>query len=85
MAFDLYNGRAAWDRAGILITNVDDSGLSDSWEIQWFGHLGVDPNAVQFTDGLSNYQKAVLKLDPTHAAIPDTNGVINLQVYTPLK
>ena len=86
LALTLYNGRAAWDRAGKLIPNVDDlNGMPDWWQIQYFGQLGVNPSAVQFADGLSNYQKYVLGLNPAQAALPDTNGVVNLQVYTPLK
>src|SRR6266545_2572869 len=37
MAFTLYEGRAAWDRAGKITPDMDDDGLPDSWELQYFG------------------------------------------------
>jgi len=86
LALTLYNGRAAFDRGGKLNPSVDDlNGLPDAWQIEYFGGLGVNPNAAALGDGLSIYQKYVLGLNPTQAVLPDTNGLVNLQVYTPLK
>src|SRR6266567_487251 len=55
ITFTLYGGRAAWDRAGKFISNMDGNGLPDSWEMQYFGHIGVDPNDDPDGDGISNY------------------------------
>jgi hypothetical protein len=35
----------------------DGTGMSDGWEIFYFGHTGVDPNADPDGDGLTNYQE----------------------------
>ena len=45
----------------------DDSngnGLSDAWEIYYFGHLGVDPNANPSGDGLTNLQHFLAGTSP---------------------
>jgi len=84
--FTLYGGRAAWDRAGKLITNVDDSGLPDGWQIQYFGHLGVDPQADPDGDGYTNLQEYQNGTSPT--VYNSQNGLSagkGLQVFTPLK
>ena len=65
--------------------DTDGNGLPDAWEMQYFGHLGVDPNADPDGDGISNYWEYVAGTNPTVAAGADTNNVIKLQVYTPLK
>jgi hypothetical protein len=38
--------------------------MSDGWEIKYFGHIGVDPNADPDGDGLSNYQEYSLGTNP---------------------
>ncbi len=65
MAFTLWGGRAAWDRAGRLIADVDGNGLPDSWERQYFGHTGVSPSADADSDGLTNLQEYQYGTDPT--------------------
>jgi hypothetical protein len=65
MAFTLYNGRAAWDRAGKVIPDLDANGLPDAWEMQYFGHVGVDPNSDPDGDGLNNIQEYNRGTDPT--------------------
>jgi hypothetical protein len=35
----------------------DHNGLPDAWEMQYFGHIGVDPNADPDGDGLTNLQE----------------------------
>jgi hypothetical protein len=62
-----------------------NGGLPAGWQLRFFTQTGVDPNADPDGDGLSNYQEYLLGTDPTHAAVGDTNNVINLQVFTPLK
>ncbi len=64
MAFSLHGGRAAWDQAGKFIPDMDGNGLPDSWEIQNFGHIGVDPNGDPDHDGLSNLQEYLAGSDP---------------------
>jgi len=64
----------------------DHNGLPDAWELQYFGHLGVDPNAVTTNgDGLTNLQEFQLGRNPTKAAQPDTNAAVNLRVYSPTR
>ena len=66
--------------------DINGDGIPDSWCIQY----GFDPNDPSVAaadpdhDGLSNYQEYILGSRPTQAAVPDTNGVIKLQLYTPL-
>ncbi len=49
----------------------DGSGLPASWEIQYFGKTGIDPNADPDHDGLSNLEEFLAGTDPTN---PDTDG-----------
>jgi hypothetical protein len=41
------------------------NGLPVSWEMKYFGHLGVDPNADPDGDGLTNWQEYLKGTDPT--------------------
>lgn len=86
---DIAPGSAGYSRINGLQIAVpldrDGNGLPDWWEMQYFGHTGVDPNADPDGDVLSNLQEYVLGINPNRAALGDTNGLINLQVYTPLK
>ncbi len=52
-------------------TDTDGNGLPDLWQLHYFGHLGVDPNADPDGDGLSNLQEYLNHTDPTTA---DTDG-----------
>jgi hypothetical protein len=49
----------------------DGSGLPVIWEMIYFGHTGVDPNADPDGDGLSNLQEYKYHTNPTKA---DTDG-----------
>jgi hypothetical protein len=56
--------------------DTDGNGLPDIWEMYYFGHLGVDPNASATTNGLSNLQAYLNGTDPLVASsagdgIPD--------------
>ena len=62
MAFTLYGGRAAWDRAGKLVT--DTSGLPTAWQLRYFGHVGVDPAADPDGDGQTNLQEFQNGMNP---------------------
>lgn len=55
-AFDLSQPGAGLD--------LDHNGLPDGWEIQCFGHTGVDPNADEDGDGLTNLQEYHFGIDP---------------------
>ena len=37
--------------------STDASGMADGWEVLYFKHTGIDPNADPDGDGLSNYQE----------------------------
>src|ERR1051326_642044 len=74
MAFTLYNGRAAFDRAGKFIPDMDGNGLSDSWEKQYFGSIGQDPNADPDRDGLSNLDEFLQGSNPTNCNPPQISG-----------
>ncbi|PWU11411.1 MAG: hypothetical protein C5B50_23380 [Verrucomicrobia bacterium] len=69
----------------IATDDSDGDGLPDWWEQLYFGHLGVDPNADAAGDGLTNYEKYLLGLNPLVSIAPPPGGGVNLQVYTPLK
>jgi formylglycine-generating enzyme required for sulfatase activity len=51
----------------------DQNGLPDAWERQYFGHLGVDPNADPDHDGMSNGAEYLAGTDPN-------NGSDNLRI-----
>lgn len=47
--------------------DTDCNGLDDSWEMRYFDHLGVDPNADPDGDGMPNLQEYLAGTDPTDA------------------
>ena len=70
----LNNATTVLARIYMVDTNSVDSdhnGLPDAWEIKYFGHIGVDPNADPDGDGLTNLQEYQRGTDPTKA---DTDG-----------
>ena len=48
----------------------DGSGLPDWWEIQYFGHLGLDPNSDPVGDGWTLLQDYEQGLNPTNFITP---------------
>lgn len=64
LAGDLVNFTVA--AAGAFV-DTDGNGLDDSWEMRYFGHLGVNPNADADGDGMSNLQEYLAGTDPTDA------------------
>jgi hypothetical protein len=63
--------------------DTDGNGLPDAWEIQYFGHKGVDPNADSDGDGLTNLQEYQLGRNPTKGAVADTNSAVRIQLFLP--
>lgn len=53
-----------------LLRTVDSdaNGLPDWWELDHFGHIGVDPNVDADGDGQSNYGEFVAGTDPSNRA-----------------
>ena len=45
-------------------TDSDGNGLPDPWELYYFGHIGVDPNANPSGDGMNNLYKYSMGLNP---------------------
>lgn len=58
----------------LVNTDSDGNGLSDAWEMQYFGHLGVDPNANPSGDGMSNLYKYAMGLSPLIESGGDKDG-----------
>ena len=69
--------------AAIDTGDTDANGLPDTWEIQYFGHLGVDPSADPDGDGLTNLEEYQLGRNPTKGTVSDANGAVNLRLYRP--
>jgi hypothetical protein len=76
MAFTLYGGRAAWDKAGTSRPDMDGDGLSDSWELQYFGNLAQVASGDPDGDGLTNAQEQQSGTNPT-SVDSDGDGVID--------
>ncbi len=66
----------------------DHNGLPDAWELQYFGHIGVDPNADPDGDGLTNAQEFAAGSSPVDFfngrgfALSTTSGGISTINYT---
>jgi hypothetical protein len=48
--------------------DADGNGINDDWEVQYFGHIGINPNADADGTGQNNLFKYVTGLDPTNPA-----------------
>jgi Bacterial TSP3 repeat len=62
----------------------DGDGLVDYWESVW----GTNPNSTDTDgDGVNDYVEVVQGRNPNdvNGAVSDTTGLVNLQVYTPLR
>ena len=58
---------------------LDANGLPIAWELQNFGHTGVDPNADPDHDGMSNQQEYLAGTDPNNAS---SNLKITAQAFS---
>jgi len=57
--------------------DTDHNGLSDAWELQKFGHIGVDPNTDPDHDGRSNLQEYLADTNPN-----DSNDYLGITNFT---
>ena len=48
--------------------DVNNNGINDDWEVQYFGGIGVNPNADTDGDGFTNLQEFLTGTDPTNSA-----------------
>jgi len=64
-----------YNSSSAAYTDADGNGLPDWWEQQYFGHLGIDPNADADDDGVSNLQEYLNSTDPLN---PDSAPPVRL-------
>lgn len=55
---------------GFDVADANSDGISDAWELTFFGTLSVNPDADPDFDGLSNSEEYSLGLNPTQPATP---------------
>lgn len=69
---------------GGSMLDSDGNGLADAWELQYFGHIGVDPDADPDEDGWTNLQEFQTGRNPTKGnELWYVPGAVNLRIYTP--
>jgi hypothetical protein len=57
--------RGRIERIDLIVNLNAGGGLPDAWQIQYFGHTGVDPNADPDNDGMSNLAEYKAGTSPT--------------------
>ncbi|MEM7396181.1 MAG: Calx-beta domain-containing protein, partial [Verrucomicrobiota bacterium] len=78
------------NRHGLLIednaVNGDNDCMPDWWEFKYFGDTNVSAGGTNDYDGdtITDCDEFLLGTDPTLPYKPDTNGVLKLNVLTPL-
>jgi hypothetical protein len=85
------DGLSDYDEVFVYGTNpmnadTDGDGMKDGWEVQH----GLNPNVNDAAgdkdgDGVNNLTEYLQGRDPAAGATSDTNGVVNLKVYTTLE
>jgi hypothetical protein len=58
-------------------SDSDSNGLADAWELENFGHLGVNPNADPDGDDMSNKQEYLAGTNPN-----DANSDLEITAFT---
>jgi hypothetical protein len=67
--------------------DADGDGMANGWEVQY----GMNPfNSANATgdldnDGVNNLTEYLQGRDPTKGAVADANGLVNLNVFTPME
>jgi hypothetical protein len=75
---DGHTNGAPFTTASVLVpVDADGNGINDDWEVQYFGHIGINPNADADGTGQNNLFKYVTGLDPTNPA-----SVFSFQIAT---
>jgi hypothetical protein len=59
--------RGRIERIDLTVNLNSGGGLPDAWQLQYFGHTGVDPNADPDHDGMSNWAEYIAGTNPTDA------------------
>lgn len=60
--------------AQFYVADTDQLGISDAWQLQYFGYVGIDPNTVA-PNGITYLQCYQNHLDPTSTNTMDSNGL----------
>lgn len=62
----LTNGAPFTTASVQVAVDADGNGINDDWEVQYFGFIGVNPNADPDGDRMSNYQEYLAGTNPTN-------------------
>lgn len=75
------------DKYGIELADVDrdGDGLPDRWEWEYFGDLDENAEGDPDNDGVNNLDEYLQGRDPTSGTVEDTEGLVNLKVFTVLE
>ena len=62
------NGQTFTTASVLVPVDADGNGINDDWEVQYFGQIGIDPNADPDGDGSSNLQEFLAGTNPTDSS-----------------